>query len=91
MAGFNISISYSLRPCFVHINESDRKKALFHRWADFAQVSNPILQGDVGGQLWSVLAIVEYEDGTVATVPCSSIEFVDQKVSEYHYPEEVRK
>ena len=89
MAGFNIS--YPLRPCFVHLNDPDVKKALFHRWADFASVSNPMIKGTVGGQFWSVFAIVEYEDGTVATVPCSSIEFVDQKVSEYHYPEEVRK
>lgn len=64
-----------LRPCTVN-----GKNALFHRWADRMWVYEPVMLGSVGGQMQQPLAIVEYEDGTVAEVEPSAIKFVEGKI-----------
>lgn len=62
------------RPCIAH-----GKKAYFHRWADKAEIVPPsVLKGGHGGGIVrGVLAIVEYEDGTVGEVLPEYIRFID--------------
>ena len=80
-----LKFTYSeMRPCTVN-----GRKALFHRWADRAQtVGESILRGGHGaGQLWQVVGIVEYEDGTVREEYPNDIKFVDEKMREYCFGE----
>lgn len=67
-----ILVENVLRPCFV-----DGKRALFHRWEDKAQVigESPLAGGHSAGQLWVVVGIVEFEDGTVKEVYPYNIRF----------------
>lgn len=69
-----LEIRGPLRPCMV-----DDKKALFHQWSHKAQVVGPSLAigGHGGGQLEQTVAIVEYEDGTVAEVYPYRVRFLD--------------
>lgn len=64
------------RPCLVK-----GRRALFHRWTDSARPVRPWgMEEDEKAlrfQVWSVHGIVEYEDGTVARVWPSDIQFVD--------------
>lgn len=55
------------RPCYVQLKEfnGEKHKAIFHRWIE---LSCPITQ---------TLALVEYEDGSVAQVKPTSIIFAD--------------
>lgn len=76
MAGMTIDIP--LRPCL-----ANGKEALFHRWADFADVKTAILQGSTPGQIWRVLAIVEYRNGTVDFVGPESLVFLDNKFEDF--------
>lgn len=64
------------RPCFVK-----GKKALFHRWADRAQVvGESILKGGhPAGQLWEVFGIIEYEDGTINEAYPNEIRFIKEE------------
>lgn len=66
-----------LRPCYV-----GKKAALFHRWADKAQVISPGLTigSQQGGQFWQVVGIVEYADGTVCECYPFEIKFADKEV-----------
>jgi hypothetical protein len=65
-----------LRPCIVK-----GKPAAFHRWADKAQVISPGLTigSQQGGQLWEVVGLVEYEDGTVCECYPYEIKFADKE------------
>lgn len=58
----SIVVTPQLRHCWVN-----GRKALFHCWANRAQVAapSPLKGGAPGGQLWEVYAIVEYEDGSI--------------------------
>lgn len=73
------------RPCIV-----DGKKALFHRWTDFANVvgESPLRGGHSAGQIHRVYGIVEFEDGTVKEVEPYTIKFTDSLFFEYAIPEE---
>lgn len=66
------------RPCFVN-----GRRALFHRWVDNARPAVPrgmrLEECDRPQQLWTVQAIVEFEDGQVARVWPSEIEFLPAK------------
>lgn len=58
----------SRRPCFV--KEAEYKKAIFHRWVDtsFPKEKGFILQ---------TLALVEYEDGSIAQIQPKKLIFAD--------------
>ncbi len=66
-----------LRPCYVN-----GRRALFHRWANSARPQLP--KGQEPGenaryyQFRSTHGLVEYEDGTMATVWPSDIQFADR-------------
>lgn len=82
MASAKIELSHKLRPCIVKGN-----KALFHRWCDEA---NPIGEsnlrgGHSAGQIWIVLGIVEYEDGSIHKAYPDEIRFVDNPHEEYSW------
>lgn len=72
------------RPCIVK-----GKKALFHRWADKSQVISPgiAVGSHPGGQVWIVIGIVEYEDGTVHECYPHEVRFCDNKFQEYAFGE----
>lgn len=78
-----ITISNSVyRPCIV-----DGKKALFHMWENFSKpVAGELhIGGAPAGTLSFILAIVEFEDGTVDRVLPQEVKFVDNKFSEYSF------
>jgi len=54
--------------------------AIFHRWADKAEVLKAgfAIGSGSGGQLWLVVGIVEYEDGTVHECYPHEIVFTDK-------------
>ena len=70
------------RPCFV-----DGKKALFHRWLEYAMViePSPMVGGHRGGEIKYTLAIVEYEDGTLDQVNPSRVRFVPGIMNDYDF------
>jgi len=70
MAGIDghITIEKKVRPCMV-----GKRKALFHRWAD--KLDNSKRQ---------VVAIVEWDDGTVHETYPQEIRFVDNWVDVFH-------
>ena len=65
-------------------------KALFHCWSHKSVlVGESYLRGGrPAGQISSTFAIVEYEDGTIHEVEPTQIQFVDNAMSEYVFPEE---
>ena len=75
MAGINseITISTEKRLCVV-----DGKKALFHNWAEISYPvgESPMIGGPSAGQVSYVVALVEYEDGTVEKVDLNNQKFV---------------
>lgn len=84
MASAGITITYERRPCIVK-----GKKALFHRWADKAQLvgESPLRGGHPGGQLWLVVGIIEYEDGCVHEAYPDEIRFIDNPMERYAWPD----
>lgn len=70
------------RPCFVK-----GKPALFHRWADYAQIRDAYLQGTTSGQLAQTFAIVEYEDGSISECYPNQVKFCDNLHAQYAWPE----
>ena len=71
------------RPCTVRISKTERRKALFHRWADSAQPFTAVLRGTESGQIWQVHGIVEFEDGTIREVWPHEITFCDNLHHDY--------
>ena len=61
--------------------ESTERRAFFHLFTARAMPIEPSLLrgGHPGGQYSRPVAIVEYEDGTVATVDAESVRFLDTK------------
>lgn len=60
-------------------------KALFHYWSQKSWVYSPVMIGEVGGQISSTVAIVEYEDETIHEHLPQEIQFTDgkaEKISE---------
>ena len=57
------------------------KKAVFHRWENVTEhVKNHLEQDDHPGRVIRYnVAIVEYEDGSVASVPERDVVFMDSK------------
>lgn len=82
----DITVKYSeYRPCIV-----DKKKALFHRWEERANIvsPSPMVGGHSGGVIRDVAGIVEFEDGTIAEVYATNIRFVDNPFAEIAFPPE---
>ena len=75
-----IKVCGEYRPCLVA-----GRKALFHRWADRAELRAPSALGTPGGQLCQLFGIVEYEDGQVSEVYPNKIRFLDNKLAEYNF------
>lgn len=59
------------------------KNALFHRWEDISQPRDAVLQGTVSGFVRETVAIVEYEDGTVAEIHPCDIVFIDRYAQQF--------
>jgi len=74
------------RTCYIDTWQREHQKALFHKWVD-----NPITRKD-GVQVMQTLALVEFEDGTVARVESKSIRFDDSKryFDQFIWTEEVK-
>lgn len=53
--------------------------ALFHCWSQKSWVYSPVMIGEVGGQISSTVAIVEYEDGTIHEHLPQEVQFTDDK------------
>ena len=66
--------SNEYRSCVV-----DGKKALFHKWTERSQVipPSPMVGGHGGGVMKAPFGIIEYEDGKIAEVDPTSIQFLD--------------
>lgn len=73
-SGFNIAVNGLVRPCMV----GDRK-ALFHRWFDEYRVLEPAITigGHPGGQVSTLLGLVEWEDGTMHVFHPHQIRMLD--------------
>lgn len=85
-----ITIEIGLRPCIVE----NSVKALFHLWAvkrtPHYEIKSPVkgfLNPSFEGFDEYIVAIVEYEDGTMHEVEPTQIQFVDNAMSEYVFPE----
>lgn len=69
-------VKETTRPCWVH-----GRRGIFHRWTDSARPAKA--RGEENDpdakfyQLYSVHALVEYEDGTVARVWPADLQFAD--------------
>lgn len=75
LTNYGIEINNVRRPCYV-----DGKRAMFHRWVDNARPVKPRGQETDDAenyQLYTVHALVEYEDGTMERVWPSHIRFAD--------------
>lgn len=78
-------VETALRPCLVN-----GKKALFHRWEDSSTVmlpNNIIGKAICGGDIKLVYGIIEDEKGQVGRVNPTAIQFLDNKIQDYVFPE----
>ena len=88
-----ITIERELRPCIVRIPDKKKQfkemKALFHCWDFRSEVigESYLRGGHPAGQIAATFAIVEYEDGTIYEVEPTQIQFVDNAMREYVFPE----
>lgn len=67
-----------MRPCWVK-NGGAERKALFHCWEQKSQLvgASAMLGGHPSGMVLGMVALVEYEDGTVHEVYPSGVRFLD--------------
>ena len=74
------------RPCYIDTWQREHQKALFHKW-----VANPITRQD-GVTIMQTLALVEFEDGTVARIEAKGVRFDDSKryFDQFIWTEEVK-
>lgn len=88
-----ITIESGLRPCIIRIPDKKKQfkemKALFHCWDFRSEVigESYLRGGHPAGQISATFALVEYEDGTIHEVKPTQIQFVDNAMSEYPFPE----
>lgn len=68
-----------MRSCEVILGKDEVKKATFHMWSEYADTigASAFQGGHPGGQIKYPVAVVEYTDGTCATVPAHFIRFTD--------------
>lgn len=92
-----ITIESGIRPCIIRIPDKKKQfkemKALFHCWDFRSEVigESYLRGGHPAGQISATFAIVEYEDGTIHEVEPTQIQFVDNAMSEYPFPEVEKK
>ena len=74
MAGFSdIMVRSERRTCRV-----GKRRAMFHRWIQRAEVAPPdLVLGGPGGQLMECFGLVEFEDGHVEEVYPRDVIFTD--------------
>lgn len=84
----DVEIKKELRPCLVRGN-GKQKKALFHTWEQNSQIISPsvMVGGHNGGVVSFIMGVVESEAGEVIRVHPSQIQFVDNKIQEYAFPD----
>lgn len=72
--GARVKVEGLLRPCL-----ANDKKALFHGWFQHSKVvpPSPMVGGHTGGQLSTLLGLVEWEDGSVHAVQTWEVKFLD--------------
>lgn len=82
------------RPCTVW-RKGEPRPALFHLFTTTSYVvpPSPLKGGHTGGQVSEPCAVVEYQDGTVDTVPSSSVRFLDTKhlMAQYDWGDEAEE
>lgn len=72
MAAFgDIEIKMEVRPCYV-----ENKKALFHSWI---RKKNLLYNDEY------IMALVEFEDGSLEEITYNKIKFIDNKHKEYNF------
>ena len=97
MARGDITIRHELRTCKVRLGTKCGKanivNALFHGWNHYSKVlePSPMVGGSPGGQVASVFAIVELENGQVRQVETYNIQFTDNAFAEYAWPEDAKQ
>ena len=79
-----IEVSDKLRPCLIFNTNSCGERysmnALFHMWVKTENLASyPNRKG--------VMALVEYEDGTVDLIHTTRIQFLDPQHKEYYFEE----
>ena len=69
-----------MRPCLIEKQGSNPRRAVFHCFGQFAEVVAPSLLkgGHSGGQIATIMAVVEYPDGQVDEVPAYCVRFTDR-------------
>ena len=72
----------TLRPCI-----ADGEKAMFHRWAEVSQIvpPSPMVGGHLGGVAKDIVALVEFEDGTIRELSPNRIRFLDNYFKDYSF------
>lgn len=68
-------------------------KALFHRWGETSSIipTSPMVGGHGGGVVRGMVAIVEFEDGTVAEISPQYIRFLYSPHDQYEFNKEDAK
>lgn len=76
----------TLRPCYwqSHNKDSRKFKALFHQIITIQRTVS-------GGQLSTVYAVIELENGTIRYVDPYDITFLDNPFSDYCWPDDYEK
>lgn len=67
----DIEIKMEVRPCYV-----ENKKALFHSWI---RKKNLLYNDEY------IMALVEFEDGSLEEITYNKIKFIDNKHKEYNF------
>jgi len=63
-----------MRTCMIQ-----NQRVIFHRWDQKSEIVKPSYAGRPSGIIRYPVAVIEYEDGVVATVPADNIVFLDTK------------
>lgn len=62
-------------------------EGLFHCWSSEQWPATPLLRNESGGQMQTIYGIVEMKDGSINKVSPEEMQFLDNKVSEYPFPD----
>ena len=78
MAEWFIKRSDTRRPCVIK-GTNGKQKCLFHRWSQESWIVPPSLLagGHNGGVISKIMAVMEFEDGSVRLVNYDTFEFCD--------------
>lgn len=87
MAAMGMEIKRELRPCIVN----EKGKALFHMWEQHSEIVplNRTEDGLLQGVVNYVAGIVELEDGQIIRVSPILIRFLDDKMTEYAFADDM--